>query len=209
MGDVTVVIDVAVLAWVLYRQRSLRRVPLRFGAQLPVLIAVFGVIELVDYTNSHDVRGDVVLVTLASVVVGAGLLGALRAYTVRLYGGPGGRVLRQGTWLTMALWLVSVAVHFGAFSLVHALHGTSGIASASLLLYLAVSIAVQNNVVRHRARRLVQEGGAIDVSSEPIGASSVAQSRRPARRLRQTSAARLSLGPLTLAALGLGRSEAR
>jgi hypothetical protein len=172
VGDVTVVIDVAVLAWVLYRQRSLRRVPLRFGAQLPVLIAVFGVIELVDYTNSHDVRGDVVLVTLASVLVGAGLLGALRAYTVRLYGGPGGRVLRQGTWLTMALWLVSVAVHFGAFSLVDALHGTTGIASASLLLYLAVSIAVQNNVVRHRARRLVQEGGAIDVSSEPIGASS-------------------------------------
>jgi hypothetical protein len=31
---------------------------------------------------------------------------------------------------------------------------------------------VQSNVVRHRARRLVQEGGAIDVSSEPIGAIS-------------------------------------
>jgi hypothetical protein len=31
---------------------------------------------------------------------------------------------------------------------------------------------VQNHVVRDRARRLVQEGGAIDVSSEPIAATS-------------------------------------
>jgi hypothetical protein len=172
VGDVTVVIDVLVLAWVLYRQQSLRRVPLRFGAQLPVLIAVFGLIEFLDYTNTHNVRASVLGVVLASVVVGGGLLGALRAYTVRLYGGPGGRVLRQGTWLTLALWLLSIAVHFGAFSLVHALHGTTGVASASLLLYLAVSVGVQNHVVRDRARRLVQEGGAIDVSSEPIAATS-------------------------------------
>jgi hypothetical protein len=172
VSDVTVFIDVVVLAWILYRQRSVRRVPLRFGAQLPVLIAVFGVIQFVDFTDTHNVRLSVLGVTLASVAIGGGLLGALRAYTVRLYGGPGGRVLRQGTWLTMGLWLVSIALHFGAFSLVHALHGSTGIASASLLLYLAVSVGVQNNVVRHRARRLVQEGGAIDVSSEPIAATS-------------------------------------
>jgi hypothetical protein len=172
VDDVTLFIDVLVLAWVLYRQRSVRRVSLRVGAQLPVLIGVFGLIQFVDYTDTHDVRASVLGVTLASVVIGAGLLGTLRACTVRLYGGADGRVLRQGTWLTMGLWLVSIAIHYGAFSLVHALHGTTGIASASLLLYLAVSIGVQNNVVRLRARRLVQEGGPIDVSSEPIGATS-------------------------------------
>jgi hypothetical protein len=187
VGDVTVFIDVLVLAWILYRQRSVRRVPLRFGAQLPVLIAVFGVIQFVDYTDTHNVRMSVLGVTLASVVIGAGLLGALRAYTVRLYGGPDGRVLRQGTWLTMVLWLVSIAVHFGAFSLVHALHGATGIASASLLLYLAVSVAVQNNVVRLRALRLVQEGGPIDVASEPIGATSwrAPDDDDPAKRRRR------------------------
>jgi len=172
VGDVTVVIDAAVVAWILYRQRAIRRVPLRFGPQLPVLIAVFGVIQFIDYTDTHRVSFGVLGTVLASVAVGAGLMGVLRGYTVRLWGGPGGRVLRQGTWLTMALWLVSIAVHYGAFGLVHALHGPTGVASASLLLYLAVSVGVQNNIVRQRARRLVQLGGPIDVSSEPIGAAS-------------------------------------
>lgn len=186
MGGLTVVIDVLVLAWVLYRQRSLRRVPLRVGAQLPIFLGAIGLIEFVDYTDTHSVRASALGVALASVMVGAGLSGALRAYTVRLWGGPGGRVLRQGTWLTMGLWLVSIAAHFGAFSLVDALHGSSGIGPASLLLYLAVSIGVQNAVVRQRARRLVQQGGAIDVSSEPIAASSwrAPEDDDPAKRRR-------------------------
>src|SRR5579863_2248840 len=143
VGGVSVVVDVAVLAWILYRQRAVRRVPLRFGAQLPVLIAVFGIIQIVDYTDTHDVSGTVLATVLGSVAVGAGVFGVLRGYTVRLFSGTKGRVLRQGTWLTMLLWLVSVAVHFASFTLVHALHGPTGVASASLLLYLAVSVGIQ------------------------------------------------------------------
>jgi hypothetical protein len=172
VGGVSVVVDIAVLAWILYRQRAVRRVPLRFGAQLPVLIAVFGIIQMVDYTDTHDVSATVLATVLGSVAVGAGAFGVLRGYTVRLFNGTKGRVLRQGTWLTMLLWLVSVAVHFASFTLVHALHGPTGVASSSLLLYLAVSVGVQNSVVRRRARRWVQEGGPIDAASEPIGATS-------------------------------------
>ena len=68
---------------------------------------------------------------------------------MRVWAGDGW-VLRQGTAVTMALWLVSLLVHFvGDAGGDHA--GAAGLEGASFLLYLGLTLAVQYYVVYRRA----------------------------------------------------------
>jgi hypothetical protein len=79
----------------------------------------------------------------------------VRALTVRLWRN-GDLVLRQGTWVTMALWIVGVAIH----ALVGAL---ADISDSTLLLYMGITLGAQQLIVQARARqpeRLPQRGAA-------------------------------------------------
>ena len=74
---------------------------------------------------------------------------SLRGLSMRVWTGNGW-VLRQGNALTMALWLVSLLVHFvGDTGQSHA--GAAGLEGASFLLYLGVTLCVQYYVVYRRA----------------------------------------------------------
>jgi hypothetical protein len=157
-------LDVVIVALVLYRQRMVRRVWPRLSLRLPGVLVVLGLIELLSDTGSHHVSAAVVGVLALSFAVGAVALGALRAATVRIWR-VNGAVLRQGTWLTIALWLLSLALHYGAETWIDALHGPGGIVSASLLLWLGVTYGVQSAVVHRRAARLRAPGDPIDARS--------------------------------------------
>jgi hypothetical protein len=85
------------------------------------------------------------------------VFGAIRALTVRLTPFAQG-VVQQATWLTIGLWAVSIAVHFSTAALISSLHGPVGVTGASVLLYLAISLGVQNAVVRRRAIRFLMRG---------------------------------------------------
>ncbi len=78
-------------------------------------------------------------------MVGALLLGAVRALTVKIWTSTSW-VVRQGTWLTMALWALSLIVHF--------IGGAGSLGASSFLLYLGVTYGVQNYVVHRRATPL-------------------------------------------------------
>ena len=83
------------------------------------------------------------------MLVGALGLGALRGLSMRVWP-SNGWVVRQGNAVTMALWLVSILVHFvaGAGG-THA--GAAGLEGASFLLYLGLTLAMQGYVVHRRA----------------------------------------------------------
>jgi hypothetical protein len=68
-----------------------------------------------------------------------------------------GRLLRQGTYLTAALWLAAIAIHLGGDRLI-APHDAARIGAVSLLLYLGVSLATQRAMLGERARRLHAAG---------------------------------------------------
>jgi hypothetical protein len=163
-----IALDVVIVALVLYRQRMVRRVWPRLSLRLAGVLAVIGLIELLSYTGSRHLSGAVVGVLVLSFVVGAVALGALRAASVRIWR-VNNAVLRQGTWLTMGLWVLSLALHFGADWWIDALHGPTGVASASLLLWLGVTYGVQNAVVHRRAEGLLAAGGAIDAHADVVG----------------------------------------
>jgi hypothetical protein len=77
-----------------------------------------------------------------------------------------GQAWSQGSWPTAVLWAAAFAVHLGYDSLLDMSKAERGLGSASSLLYLAVSLAVQRAVVRARARRPPSGQAALFASDE-------------------------------------------
>jgi hypothetical protein len=138
-----------ILVLVLLRQVRVRPVPRVFQPRLPVVIGVIGLFEMFGYAGDHHVSSAAWLWVAGTLVVGALGLGVLRGLSMRVWTGNGW-VLRQGSAITMALWLVSLLVHFaGDAGQGHA--GAAGLEGASFLLYLGVTLCAQYYVVYRRA----------------------------------------------------------
>jgi hypothetical protein len=157
MTSASALIWVAALAWLLSRQ--LQRRPIggrrrggRSGRRGPIalLLLLAGAVELVAFTEHHHLDATTVGILCASFVVGAGL-GVARGFTVRLWV-ENGQLFRQGTLVTAALWVLAAGLHLGSAEVIRQAGGPAGASSASMLLYLALSLTVQTRVLRHRAR---------------------------------------------------------
>jgi hypothetical protein len=155
MGSESILIGLAVLAWLLWRQLQVRELRHDRGYLLPLILCVAGVVEIVDYDRDHPLAGTGIALLIVSIVVAAAFA-IWRATTVRVWLHDG-RLLRQGTAMTIALWLVAIAVHLGGDHLI-APHDADRIGSVSLLLYLGVSLGVQRFALGERARRLLTGG---------------------------------------------------
>lgn len=156
-GDV--VLGLAVLAWILWRQTQTRTVRLDGSPRALVVLAVVGVWQIVSFLDEHTVRPVAIAVLVGSLVVSAAF-GVLRGRLQPVWREADGRVLRRGNAVTVGLWLVAVALHLSADEYAkHVDAAAAGLASASLMLYLAVSLGVQTLVVRERATHLVPRAG--------------------------------------------------
>ena len=76
-----------------------------------MFVGVIGLIEVLSYAGDHHVSGSAWGWVLGSLLVGAMGLGALRGLSMRVWA-SNAWVVRQGTTVTMILWLVSLLVHF-------------------------------------------------------------------------------------------------
>ena len=140
---VGLVVSLAILGFILYSTRRVR--PLKTKLVLPVVLVVLGAGALIGSTQAKPMTPSEIGILVALLAGDAAGLGALRACTVRLWR-QGESVFRQGTWLTVALWLAGLAVHEVVADVAH-------ISSASLDLYLGLSLGSQLLVLRARARR--------------------------------------------------------
>ncbi|GAS99117.1 uncharacterized protein RMCC_6082 [Mycolicibacterium canariasense] len=136
------VVGILVLAWLLRRQLTVR--PVRERLTSALVLTAIGAIQTIGSLPQHVIGSATVAVTLASVVVGL-VLSAARAYSMRL-SVLDGTLTRQGTVVTVVLWLLSVASHI---ALGHANPAHSG--APSLLAYIGLSLLAQQLVVRMRA----------------------------------------------------------
>ena len=131
--------------------------------RLPLIIAIIGVVQLAQFLQ-HGHHGPGVFVALAGSLVIAAVFGAIRAATVRVWV-DGGQALRQGSWLTAVLWIVSLGAHLGYDYLVEGKGSPTGLGSASLLLYFGVTFTIQRLILMARAQRIA------DTSPQRTGAS--------------------------------------
>ena len=143
-------IGVAVLVLILFRQLQVR--PVRGNMRLPLILAIIGVIQLTQFLQ-HTHHTATVYAALAGSLVLAGIAGAIRAMTVRVWI-DGGQALRQGTWITAALWIASLAAHLGYDYIVDGKGPQAGLGTASLTLYFAVTYAIQRLILQAKAQRI-------------------------------------------------------
>jgi hypothetical protein len=141
-----------VLILVLLRQARVVPVPRVYHARLPIILGVLGLLELTSYAGNHHVSSSAWAWVLGTMLVGALGLGALRGISMRVWT-TNGWVVRQGNAATMALWLLSVLVHFvGDSGSTHS--GGTALLGASFLLYLGLTLGMQYYLVYRRAQPL-------------------------------------------------------
>jgi hypothetical protein len=147
---VNLLIGLAVLALLVYRQLQVR--PVRANFRLPLILAVIGVIQLSQFLKNDHHTGTV-FAALAGSLALAALFGAIRAMTVRVWI-QAGQALRQGTWVTAVLWVVSLGVHLGYDYLVDGKGAQAGLGTASLTLYFAITYTIQRFILQAKAQRI-------------------------------------------------------
>lgn len=147
---VNLLVGLAVLALLVYRQLQVR--PVRANFRLPLILAVIGVIQLTQFLK-HDHHTGTVFAALAGSLVLAAIFGAIRAMTVRVWI-QAGQALRQGSWITAVLWVVSLGVHLGYDYLVDGKGSQAGLGTASLTLYFAVTYTIQRFILQAKAQRI-------------------------------------------------------
>jgi hypothetical protein len=147
---VNLLIGLAVLALILVRQMQVR--PVRGSMRLPLILAIIGVIELTQFLQHHHNTVTVYAVLAGSLALAA-ITAAIRAMTVHVWI-QAGQALRQGTWITAVLWIVSLGLHLGYDYLIDGKRAEVGLGSASLVLYFAVTYTIQRLILQARAQRL-------------------------------------------------------
>jgi hypothetical protein len=144
-GATSIIISVVLLAYILYRQVQVRRAAP--NPALPIICLALGVVGLVGQNRPSAAKLGILVALLAVDAVG---LGALRAWTVKLWRDPQGVLLRQGTWVTVVLWLVGLGVHEAVDVIAH-------IPASSTLLYVGVTFLAQMLVLQLRINRMEQQ----------------------------------------------------
>jgi hypothetical protein len=144
------VIGVAVLGLLIYRQLVAR--PVQGNQRLVLILVLIGLIEAAQYLQKLH-AGSAAIVALAGSLVLAAIFGAARAATVRIWI-QDGQAWSKGNILTAALWVVALGAHLGYDYLIGQHKDIGSLGDATVLLYLAVSLAVQRVIVVLRAQRL-------------------------------------------------------
>jgi hypothetical protein len=157
-------IGVVFLLPILVAQRITTPARRRLALGAPFLLAVIGLVTLLGHAGLHHVPASTVWVALGGLVVGGALLGALRGLTVRLTVEQG-LVLTRASWLTMVLWLVSVALHITTDWGAAFRPGPAALSSATFPLWLAVTWGSQRAVVYRRGARQRAALGPIDATA--------------------------------------------
>jgi hypothetical protein len=152
-----ILLGLVVVAWLLWNQLRTRRVREKF-AQIYFLLGVIGLAETYTIISEHaSAVGAVAIIWIVVSLVTAALLGVIRATTVKIWRDAAGMAWRKGTAVTIILWIIALGIHFGFEFVIDHASAIATLGSATFLLYLAISLGVQREVVRQRALRILQE----------------------------------------------------
>lgn len=154
----SLIIGVAFLGLLIYRNLVARPVR-QNNPRLYVILGIIGIVETVEFMQKNHVDATIAVAALAGSLVLAAVFGAIRAVTVRVWM-KDGQPWSQGNVLTAVLWVVALAAHLGYDALIGHDKGVGDIGSATVLLYLVVSLAVQRYIIMTRASKLDPVGGA-------------------------------------------------
>ena len=161
MGNSPIInIGIGLVVLVFIMRRQLRTRPAKADSVMKIfaLLAGIGLIETIDFMWTKHSYNLMTIIWIIASLVAAGLLGIWRAQFVKVWRSKSGTVLVKGSWLTVALWMSAILIHFAfEFAIDHSepLHNGLGLGSVTILLYMAVTLGAQRETVRLRASRLM------------------------------------------------------
>lgn len=150
---VSIIIGVLVVAFTCYRQLQTRAIREDRGVLIFVILIVLGLYEGFSFLEKHPVSGGALAITGASLVIGLAF-GALRGRLVHLWRRDG-KLLRRGGVITIVIWIVGLGIHLGTELLSGKLDSSAqGLATNTLLIYIALSLGAQRFVLLRRAKTI-------------------------------------------------------
>jgi hypothetical protein len=165
LSFVNILLAVGVLAWAVVRQFQTRPVG-QLRARMFVVLGALGVWQLAQLADSRGLTA-IEATTLAVSLGLAAMFGWLRGRAASVWMNDG-VAYRRGGWPAVGLWILGLAVHVGVEvlgSVLEGVRGPSPVASASIMLYLAVTLGLQSLVV---ARRVASLAGAPLALRQPV-----------------------------------------
>lgn len=152
----TILEVIAALALILTRQLAPRRIRDNL-LRLPLILGVIGVVEATKFLGGHRVTPGETAGLAAALVVAAAVAWP-RAHSMRVWRADDGTWMRQGNLATVAWWAVALAGHLattfaGPLVFGERPHGLGGFDSATLLVYLGVSLGAQGFFLEQRLQR--------------------------------------------------------
>jgi hypothetical protein len=166
MSPLDLALLLALVCWAIYKQTRVAEVnsgPGRFtmAGIYVVLGLVLGGFELP--------KGAPGIALIAVGLLLSLIVGILRGRLTRVWPDAHGRILRQGTRLTVTLFVGLVATKFALGTLAYFWHVDDGAGLGEVLVMIAVMIAVQAELVSRRAAALEKDLPTSPV--EPLAAS--------------------------------------
>jgi hypothetical protein len=146
-GNISIITGLLVLVFIIYRQRRIRLVRESVSITLPLVLAILGLSNFEYYLRSNPLTMTSMVSIIVSLLFLAVGMGAARAFTIRIWS-QNGDVFRQATWLTISLWIVSIALHIAVDQI-----GNTG--ESTLLIYYAITLFVQRSIVYARAKKVL------------------------------------------------------
>ncbi len=154
MSPLDLAVLLALVCWAIYKQTRVAEVssgPGRF-----TMAGIYVVLGLA--LGGFDLpKGGSGIALIALGLVLSLVVGILRGRLTKVWTDADGRVLRQGTRLTVALFVGLVATKFALGTLAYFWHINDGAGLGEVLVMIAVMIAVQAELVSRRAAALRQD----------------------------------------------------
>jgi hypothetical protein len=150
---VTVVIAVLLIAFIIYQQIRTRPINPRQLVVVPLFLGFMGVTNL----NNHVPDSTAATTALGASVVTALLFGVARGITTHVWRADGA-LLRKGTTVTLALWLMGIVVRI-AIGVVARREGVPlSVTTGEIPLFLGITLAAQNILIWIRAQETPEPG---------------------------------------------------
>jgi hypothetical protein len=152
-GVESALIGLAVAVFFIVRQFSTRRVASPWMLVVPLVLLYFGLSSGFGQSGfgQLDSTGWAVLAVNLALSIG---LGVVRGNSFRLWLGPSGEALMRASYLTLLLWLATIAVKL----VLVVVENRTGLAatstSAELMLPIAATLAAQNLMVYLRSQNV-------------------------------------------------------
>jgi hypothetical protein len=151
MSPLEIVAILCLTAWAVYRQTHVAEVdftPARF--KMAAIYAAVG-LAVGGFDLPNGAAGWAMIFTGLALSV---VVGLIRGHYTRIWNADG-KVWRQGTALTVGLFLSLIAVKFALGTVAYFLHIDDGAGFGEVLIMIAIMIAVQAQLIHRRARTAI------------------------------------------------------